>query len=186
MYCKAKNNFGVIRNFLIFKNHKVKWDPMWRISIHRDFDSLGVPFTLWQSLAQVRTFYSNPFQHTVYALEWMGVNFYDYDDLQPKISPPKHFSWQCRLRSVKCPGIMGQLLNQNVKSHAKGSDFQLQAKLLTLTLNGIQQSARSVTYQSKSLQQIDNEDVQSLDLLHTLIVKYICSYTTYIFYLLKC
>ena len=26
---------------LIFKNHKVKWDPMWRISIHRDFDSLG-------------------------------------------------------------------------------------------------------------------------------------------------
>ena len=31
--------------FLIFKNHKVKWDPMWRISIHRDFDSLGGPLS---------------------------------------------------------------------------------------------------------------------------------------------
>ena len=24
----------------------------------------------------------------------MGLNFYDYDSLQPKITPPKHFSWQ--------------------------------------------------------------------------------------------
>ena len=30
-------------NFLIFKNHKVNWDPPWRISTHRDFDSLGGP-----------------------------------------------------------------------------------------------------------------------------------------------
>ena len=29
---------------MIFKNHEVNWDPPWRISIHRDFDSLGVPF----------------------------------------------------------------------------------------------------------------------------------------------
>ena len=29
---------------------------------------------------------------TDYVLEWMGVNFYDYDNLQPKITPPKHFS----------------------------------------------------------------------------------------------
>jgi hypothetical protein len=28
-------------------------------------------------------------------LEWMGLNFYDYDGLQPKITPPKHFSRQC-------------------------------------------------------------------------------------------
>ena len=32
---------------------------------------------------------------TNYVLEWMGFNFYDYDGLQPKITPPKHFSWQC-------------------------------------------------------------------------------------------
>ena len=25
---------------------------------------------------------------TNYVLEWMGVNFYDYDVLQPKITPP--------------------------------------------------------------------------------------------------
>ena len=28
-------------------------------------------------------------------LEWMGLKFYDYDGLQPNISPPKHFSQQC-------------------------------------------------------------------------------------------
>ena len=28
-------------------------------------------------------------------LEWMGLNFYDYDGIQPKLSPPKHFSRQC-------------------------------------------------------------------------------------------
>ena len=32
---------------------------------------------------------------TNYVLEWMGLKFYDYDGLQPKISPPKHFSRQC-------------------------------------------------------------------------------------------
>ena len=32
---------------------------------------------------------------TNYVLEWMGLNFYDYDGLQPKITPPKHFSRQC-------------------------------------------------------------------------------------------
>ena len=30
---------------LIFKNHKVNWDPPWRISIHCDFDSLGDPLS---------------------------------------------------------------------------------------------------------------------------------------------
>ena len=25
----------------------------------------------------------------------MGLNFYDYDGLQPKMTPPKHFSQQC-------------------------------------------------------------------------------------------
>ena len=28
-------------------------------------------------------------------VEWMGLKFYDYDGLQPKISPPKHYSQQC-------------------------------------------------------------------------------------------
>jgi hypothetical protein len=28
-------------------------------------------------------------------LEWMGLIFYDYDGLQPKITPPKLFSRQC-------------------------------------------------------------------------------------------
>jgi hypothetical protein len=32
---------------------------------------------------------------THYVLEWMGLKFYDNDGLQPKISPPKHFSRQC-------------------------------------------------------------------------------------------
>ena len=32
---------------------------------------------------------------TNYVLEWMGLNFYDYDGIQPKLSPPKHFSRQC-------------------------------------------------------------------------------------------
>ena len=45
MYCKAKKNFGVIRKILIFKNHKVNWDPPRRISIHRDFDILGGPLS---------------------------------------------------------------------------------------------------------------------------------------------
>ena len=35
---------------------------------------------------------------TNYILEWMGLNFYDYDGLQPKITPPKHFSRQCSLQ----------------------------------------------------------------------------------------
>ena len=30
----------------------------------------------------------------------MGLKFYDYDGLQPKISPPKHFSRQCMQYSV--------------------------------------------------------------------------------------
>ena len=38
---------------------------------------------------------------TNYVLEWMGVNFYDYDVLQPKITPPKHFSRQCMWKSFK-------------------------------------------------------------------------------------
>jgi hypothetical protein len=25
----------------------------------------------------------------------MGLNFYDYDGLQPKNTPPKHISWKC-------------------------------------------------------------------------------------------
>ena len=44
MYCKAKKNFGVIRKILKnfdFQIYKVNLDPPWRISIHRDFDSLG-------------------------------------------------------------------------------------------------------------------------------------------------
>ena len=32
---------------------------------------------------------------TNYVLEWMGLKFYDYDGLQPKTTPPKHFSRQC-------------------------------------------------------------------------------------------
>ena len=32
---------------------------------------------------------------TNYVLEWMGLNFDDYDGIQPKLSPPKHFSQQC-------------------------------------------------------------------------------------------
>ena len=32
-------------NFSIFKNHKVNWDPPWRISIHCDYDSLGCPLS---------------------------------------------------------------------------------------------------------------------------------------------
>ena len=32
---------------------------------------------------------------TNYVLESMGLNFHDYDGLQPKITPPKHFSRQC-------------------------------------------------------------------------------------------
>ena len=31
---------------------------------------------------------------TNYVLEWMGLNFYDYDGLQPKTTPPKHISRQ--------------------------------------------------------------------------------------------
>ena len=34
-----------ISKILIFKNHKVNWDPPWRILIHRDFDSLGGPLS---------------------------------------------------------------------------------------------------------------------------------------------
>ena len=33
---------------------------------------------------------------TNYVLEWMGLNFYDYDGLQPKTTPPKHISRQCK------------------------------------------------------------------------------------------
>ena len=28
---------------------------------------------------------------TNYVLEWMGLNFYDYDGIQPKLSPPQAF-----------------------------------------------------------------------------------------------
>ena len=34
---------------------------------------------------------------TNYVLEWMGLNFYDYDGLQPKTTPPKHISRQCSI-----------------------------------------------------------------------------------------
>ena len=32
---------------------------------------------------------------TNYVLEWMGLKFYNYNGLQPKISHPKHYSRQC-------------------------------------------------------------------------------------------
>ena len=32
---------------------------------------------------------------TNHVLEWLGLHFYDYDGLQPRITPPKHFSRQC-------------------------------------------------------------------------------------------
>ena len=38
---------------------------------------------------------------TNYVLEWMGLNFYDYDGIQPKLSPPKHFSRQCTWRCLE-------------------------------------------------------------------------------------
>ena len=31
----------------------------------------------------------------------MELNFYDYDGLQPKVTPPKHFSRQCSIREKK-------------------------------------------------------------------------------------
>ena len=43
---KKNSEWSVIFwNFLIFKNYNVNWDPPWRISIHRDFDSLGGPLS---------------------------------------------------------------------------------------------------------------------------------------------
>ena len=43
-------------------------------------------------------FASSPWKFVAnYVLEWMELNFYDYDGLKPKITPPKHFSRQCRL-----------------------------------------------------------------------------------------
>ena len=38
---------------------------------------------------------------TNYILEWMGLNFCDYDGLQPKITPPKHFSRQLTIHRLK-------------------------------------------------------------------------------------
>ena len=38
---------------------------------------------------------------TNYVLEWMGLNFYAYDGLQPKTTPPKHFSRQCTTKHWK-------------------------------------------------------------------------------------
>ena len=36
----------------------------------------------------------------MYYVEWMGLNFYDYDGLQQKITPPKHFSRQCTTSDI--------------------------------------------------------------------------------------
>ena len=47
-----------------------------------------------------------------YVLEWMGLNFYDYDGLQPKITPPKHFSRQCNCASVLCQALCRPLALQ--------------------------------------------------------------------------
>ena len=50
---------------------------------------------------------------TNYVLEWMGFNFYDYDGLQPKNTPPKHFSWQCKARPC-----IAAFLYENSNDHA--------------------------------------------------------------------
>ena len=45
-------------------------------------------------------FFTHPHENqsqimTMWYLEWLGLYFFDYDGLQPKITPPKHFSRQC-------------------------------------------------------------------------------------------
>ena len=43
-----------------------------------------------------KNFASSPWKSVAnYLLEWMGLNFYGYDGLQPKTTPPKHISRQC-------------------------------------------------------------------------------------------
>jgi hypothetical protein len=51
----------------------------------------------------------------------MGLNFYDYDGIQPKLSPPKHFSRQCIL-AVHLKFLNRQ--NQNQKALFTDSIFR--------------------------------------------------------------
>ena len=68
----------------------------WELAILKNDLFLSRPFWFFFFKNDNIFFASSPWKLvTNYVLEWMGVNFYDYDDLQPKITPPKHFSRQC-------------------------------------------------------------------------------------------
>ena len=43
----------------------------------------------------------------------MGLKFFDYDGLQPKITPPKHFSRQCN--TLALPFLLSNDLLNSVK-----------------------------------------------------------------------
>ena len=59
-----------------------------------------------------KNFASSPWKLvTNYVLEWMGLNFYDYDGLQPKTTPPKHISRQCILFELQPTIILSPVVN---------------------------------------------------------------------------
>ena len=68
--------------------HKIFTLKYWKVAILKNDLFLSWPFWFFFASSTWKLV-------TNYVLEWMGLNFYDYDGIQPKLSPPKYFSRQC-------------------------------------------------------------------------------------------
>ena len=62
----------------------------------------------------------------------MGHNFYDYDGLQPKTTPPKHISQQCKPRQLQFwsePSEISNLRSSNTQETVAFTPRHLDTKL---------------------------------------------------------
>ena len=87
--------------------HKLKnRQKMHFLCVFRPFLSLCWTASRLYRLSHINVlFASSPWKLvTNFVLEWMGLNFYDYDGLQPKITTPKHFRRQCRVENSSREG----------------------------------------------------------------------------------
>ena len=63
-----------------------------------------------------------------------GTQFYDYDGLQPKITPPKHFSLQCIYLPSPLPVLQAKFIekNKDTRKDRKIADLRIYIVLFTL------------------------------------------------------
>ena len=92
----------VLRNFLWNKYYLCMYSfwldsfssYWWDLKIYFVYLECSSPNVFYYQLRDI-FFSSSPWKLVIYVLEWMGLNVYEYDGLQPKTTPHKHFSRQC-------------------------------------------------------------------------------------------